>query len=187
MFAPTEIKSDPAPFIREKRQRHDPATHHFKIPAAVRIGIPSRMTAAAADIFVGHSNDVEIEIVKRIAESPLDCPVRVVWQIPCRRHGVVGIFEPPNRIELVVEMDLRQIGFRRNADAVPVRGIGGGRRTFHWCRRYFHRVSLSQRRCATGEQAACRQHNNGKIFCSTSWHVRLDVKANHSIRKRRRG
>ena len=163
VFPPAKIKRDPASFIRDERQQHDFASRQFKIPAAMRIGIPFRVTAAADKIFIRHADDIEIKIVERIAKSPFQSPVRIVGPIPRRRNGIVRIFQPPDRVEFVVEMDFRQVGLRRDMDAVPMDGVGVRRRKLHRSRLYFVNVSLGQRRDDADEKAECRQHEAGQI------------------------
>ena len=128
-FAPAEVKIEPAALVRKKRQQRQFASSHRKIPAAVWIRIPLRPAPAAVESFVRHTNDVVIEIVKRIAQAPQKTPLPGIRAIPRRRHRVVNVPEPPNRVELVVEWDVRVIGRRRHGNGVPATCLL--RRTFH--------------------------------------------------------
>lgn len=135
LTAPAEIKFKLAALIRNVWQQNYPAPRDGKIPAAVRVrhffGIP----AAPHELLVGDADDVKIEIVEWIAQIPFQRAMAVARQIPGGRDGVVGIFQPPDGIQLVVEMDFGQARIWRNVHAVPRRGICSGGRAFHLHRR----------------------------------------------------
>ena len=60
-----------------------------------------------------------IKVVERIAPTPFCGPMFVVWPIPRRRCRVVNVSEPPNGVELVVEMDPGLVRWRCDGDGVP--------------------------------------------------------------------
>ena len=118
-LAPAEVKVEPAMLAGKERQHSQFAPGHREIPAAVRVGIPLRISAAADECFVPDADDVMIKIVEWIAEMPQKKPAFGIRPIPRGRLRIVNVPKPPDRIELVVKMDFRQIGFWRDNDGVP--------------------------------------------------------------------
>src|ERR1017187_9650432 len=102
VFAPAEVKVEPAALVGKERQQGQFAPGHLKVPAAMRTGISLRIFTAPHEFLVGNSDDVIIEIVERIAKVPLCHPLLVLRFVPCRRHRLVEVFEPPDRVELLV-------------------------------------------------------------------------------------
>ena len=151
VLAPAQIESDPVPFIRNERQQREFAPGQFKIPTAVRIGISFGIKAAAHKIFVRHADDIEIEIVERIAEMPFRDAVFVAGQIPRGRHRLVGILQPPDGIKLVVEMDSRLSRIRRDGGGVPADRVGASRLAFHRHGIPFPRAFLCKNRHSAGK------------------------------------
>ena len=123
MFAPAKIEGDFRPFVGDEWQDDELALGDLEIPAAMRVGIPLRVSSAARKGLIGYANYVMVKIVKRIAEMPFKGAVMVTRQIPFRRDRVVGIFQPPEGVELVVEMDGRNGWGRGYGDGVPP-GLG---------------------------------------------------------------
>ena len=109
VLAPAEIEGDFRPFVGDEWQNDELAPGDFEIPAAVGVGIPLGVSSAAREGFAGNADDVVVKIMERIAETPFKRAVRVARQIPFRRDGVVGIFQPPDGIYLVIEMNGRNV------------------------------------------------------------------------------
>ena len=98
MFSPAEIEGDLVSFVGDEGQNGQLPSGDFEIPAPVGIGIALGIPSAAREWFVGHADDVVVEVVQGIAKTPFKRTVRVAGQIPFRRHGIVSIFEPPDGI-----------------------------------------------------------------------------------------
>src|ERR1035437_5718531 len=111
---PAEVKFKLAVLVTSEWQENNFPPRDREIPTAVGIRDDIGIAPAAHGFFVGDANDVKSKIMERIAEIPFRDAVRVGGQIPCGRHRLVGSFQPPDGIELVVEMDFRQSGLRHH-------------------------------------------------------------------------
>jgi len=108
-----------------------------------------------------------IKIMQRIAEMPERVPVFGIRPIPRGRDRVVNVAEPPDRIDLVVEMNPRQAGSRRDSDGVPAGGIRASGRTLHWSRLPCRRDGPRKNGRAEAEVQNSRNHQAAPIFHST--------------------
>jgi hypothetical protein len=156
MLAPAEIKIEFLSFIRNERQQRQPAPRNLKIPAAMRIGVAFGIMAAADKILVRNPDDIKTKVVEGIAETPFQHAMLVARQILGWRHGFIGIFQPPDRVQLVVEVDFRQGRMGCDLDAVPRGQIRTRRRPFHRYRPGSRHRPRENRLC-TGEQP--KDHN----------------------------
>src|SRR5260370_41851612 len=86
-FPPSKVKMERFPLKRNKRQPHPFVFADRPIPAALRIEHLIRVFSRAAEGLVGQSNDVESQIVGRIAEIPLSDSMPVARTIVIRRGG----------------------------------------------------------------------------------------------------
>src|SRR6185437_15882388 len=120
VVSPPEIKIKIRPVIRNERQPDEFVSRRREIPSAVRIRILLRKPPTPVKLFVRHTDDVKIKIVQRIPEAPLQLPMRIVGPIPCRRLRIIAVLEPPNRVQLVVEMNLRRMRPRSHLDGAPI-------------------------------------------------------------------
>ena len=125
---PTEVKLEFASAIVEKRQGNPFVAGDGEIPAAIRVGWRFRIAAAARGFLMGDADHVEGEIVEGISQMP-PCPAKlVVRPIPIRRVRVVGILDPPDRVDFVIPVNPGPVGAGNNSDAMP---FGAGVGTFH--------------------------------------------------------
>src|ERR1019366_9127290 len=76
-----------------------------------------RITPASSELLVANPNYIVAEILKRIAEAPLQFRSLVVRLVIRRRHQFTAVLEPPDRIQLVVKVIFRQAG------SLPIRGL----------------------------------------------------------------
>ena len=157
-LAPAKVKVEPAALVGEEWQHGQLAPGHRKIPTAIRAGIPLRIFAAADEFPVRNADDVVIEIVERIAEMPQKNPVFGIRPKPGWRNRIIHVPEPPDRIELVVKMNFRQVGIWRDFDAVPADGIRADRRGLHLGRLPRRRNGPRKNGRADDEQQHSRSH-----------------------------
>jgi hypothetical protein len=118
-LAPPGIEFEPAMFVVNERQIHNVPPGDGEIPATVRIGNLLRIPSASHRLFVSNTDHVIAEIREWVAQMPGEVSCSSIRPIPGRRPRFVHVSKPPDRIQLVVKMNGRQVGARRHDDAVP--------------------------------------------------------------------
>ena len=119
-ISPAKIEIKFGAMIGDKRQPDEFVSRRFEIPATARVRDFIGKPAAARKFLVRDANDVEIEIVHRIAEAPFHAPMMIVGPVPRGRIWVVNVLEPPDRVQLVVEVNRRRLLPRFDRDRVPM-------------------------------------------------------------------
>ena len=127
-LAPAEIKFEPASFVVDEREIQDMAPGNGVIPAAARIGNAGGIFSATHRLLITDADDIITEVRQEIAKMPGEIPEFGVGAIPVRSVRLVHISEPPDGIDLIVKMDVGQVGAHGHDDAVPFR-FGCGRAT----------------------------------------------------------
>ena len=119
-LAPAEIEFKPVVFVIDEGQIGDPAPRDGKVPAAIWISNLVRINSRPHGFLVGDADHVIAEIFKRVPHVPHEVPAGAIRTIPGRSVRFVNIPKPPDRIQLVVEVDRGKIGPRHHDHAVPV-------------------------------------------------------------------
>src|SRR5579864_1622351 len=89
------------------------------VPAAVRVADVLRVSAGADKSLVSYANNVEIEIVERVAPIPAQFPQLAFGQVPLRWFRIIKILAPPGWVGLVDTTNARKIGPWDHGDAMP--------------------------------------------------------------------
>jgi hypothetical protein len=93
-LAPAEVKLEFAFLVGNEWQTLPFIFRDSPVPAAVGIEYLVRIAAGAADCLVRHADDVEGEVVGRIAQIPFADAVLIVGPVVGGRERIVGIAEP---------------------------------------------------------------------------------------------
>lgn len=128
------------------------------VPAAFGVGNLRRIPSAAHGFFVANADDVVAEVRQGIAKIPGDIAEAGIRTIPSRGARLIGITEPPDGIDFIIEMDGRQVGAHGHDDAVPFRFWRGGAEAL---RRAFQRGTFLRQQGAHDQQ---QRVTAGKTF-----------------------
>ena len=99
--APTDVELESTAVIINKGKLQPLIAANGPVPSAIWIGNSIGISSHAQVHFVSDTNYVEREVVKRIAEIPGDHARAFARAIGFWRLRVIGIAEPPDRIELL--------------------------------------------------------------------------------------
>ena len=180
---PAEIEINFAAVIREEWQAPPFVFGYGIIPAATRIRNRLGITSAPDKFPVGDPDDVEIEVVERIAKVPFGLPGFVVRPVPRRGNRIIRILEPPDRVYPFMRVNLRRL--RRGRDlhtvpfAMPSRCVGDGGSRQASCRFLFNPIrpgdrarAIQSERAAAKEQKARSSHFRKPLVKPALSHIR---------------
>jgi len=105
-FAPAAIKMEPASVIIQEGKSQTFVTGNSPIPTTIWVSNISREAAHTDKRFVGDTHDVKSEIVARVAQTPGKFSGTFSGSIPLGWNRVVGIPEPPDRVQLLTSAEL---------------------------------------------------------------------------------
>ena len=98
-----------------------------QVPTTIRIEVVFRAEPASRHLPVGHADDIEREVMERIATAPLSEPTFVIGPVGFGRQGVIAVPEPPDGIEFIARPYEWTIWIGFYKDAMPVTGKPVGR------------------------------------------------------------
>ena len=98
--APAQVKLKSASLIIHKGKPQAFVFADRPIPAAVRFRIFIGKSANAPKWFITDADNVVVEVMKWIAHVPHEFAATFALSIPGRRHRIIRIFEPPDRVPL---------------------------------------------------------------------------------------
>ena len=118
-FPPTEVELESAAGIGNEGEIQHFAAGDDDVPTSVRSEGGFGVTSRDCPFLVFDADDIVESIMKRVADLPLEHPMRIPGPIVIRRFRIVRVPEPPLGIELVGGVHGRKIAGYSDFDAVP--------------------------------------------------------------------
>ena len=100
-LSPAAIKFEMAMVVIDKRQPQTFVAANRPIPTPIGIGDMPGETANPREGLVSDAHDIRGKVVTRIAQMPGELAAAFAGAVPIRRDGIVGVAEPPHRVELL--------------------------------------------------------------------------------------
>jgi hypothetical protein len=137
-IAPADVEFEPTALIIDEGEPQGAIATDSPVPAAIWICNTIGIAAHTCEMFVSNADDIVVEIVERIAHVPQEFSAAFIFSVPRRRDGVIGVFEPPDRVQFfpraeflglmgdVVEHGCRLVGWIRRGRAWVLSGSRGG-------------------------------------------------------------